>query len=161
MTLGTSPTFHFICYIVPYMNIYGLGVGISLVSKFSNRRGRLTPGIPPIFHLISYIGPYMNIYCFGVGISTVSKFSNRRVGMTTGTSLIFHLICYIVPYMSIYGLGVRILTISKFSNRRVNSDLRDSPYLSFELLYCPVHEYIWLRGGDLNGFQILKQEGVG
>ena len=96
VTLGTSPTFHFICYIVPYMNIYGLGVGISLVSKFSNRRGRVTQGTPPIFHLISYIDPYMNIYCFGVGILTVSKFSNRRVGMTTGTSLIFHLICYIV-----------------------------------------------------------------
>ena len=116
-------------------------------------RGRVTQGTPPIFHLISYIDPYMNIYCFGVGILTVSKFSNRRVGMATGTtSLVFHLICHIVPYMSIYGLGVRILTISKFSNRRVNSDLRDSPYLSSDLLYCPIHEYIWFRGGDLDRF---------
>ena len=86
------------------MNIYGLGVGISTVSKFSNRRGGMTHRDSPYISFdFYYIVPYMNIYGLGVGISTVSKFPNRRGWGTPVTSPIFHLICYIVQYMNTYG----------------------------------------------------------
>ena len=55
VTLGTSPLFHLISYIDPYMNIYCLGVGISTVSMFSNRRGGVTTGTPNIFHFVYHI----------------------------------------------------------------------------------------------------------
>ena len=77
----------------------------------------------------------------------VLKTHTRGCGVTLGTTPIFHLIFYIVPYMNIYGLGV--------------GDPSDFPYISFDLLYCPIHEYIWLRGGDLICFQVIKQDWVG
>ena len=56
------PIFHLIFYIVPYMNIYDLRVGISTVINFSNRRGWGEPVTYHIFHLICFIVQYMNIY---------------------------------------------------------------------------------------------------
>jgi hypothetical protein len=79
--------------------------------------------------------------------------------VTKGTPPIFHLICFIVPCMNVYGLGLGISTYYKISNRRVLSDQRDSPYISFDLFYCPINEHIWFTGGDLDNFQILKRRG--
>ena len=31
---------------------------------------------------------------------------------------------------------------------------------SFDLIFCPIQEYIWLTGGDLHHLQVFKQEGV-
>ena len=99
--------------------INGLGVGISTVYKFSNRRVWGWPrGNPTIFHLICFVVQYKNIYGLGVGISTVYKFSNRKGwGWPRGTPTIFHLIWFVARYKNIYGLGVGIITVYKFSNR--------------------------------------------
>ena len=71
---GTLPTFHLICFIVPYTNIYGLGVVKLTVYKFSNKRGWGDPlGTSLLFHFICFIAPYKNIYGLGVGIWTIYK----------------------------------------------------------------------------------------
>lgn len=33
--------------------------------------------------------------------------------------------------------------------------------LDLILLYCPIRENVWLRGGELDSLQVLKQEGFG
>ena len=62
--------------------------------------------------------------------------------------------------MNIYSLEVGISTVYKFANRRERSDPRESPYFLFDVFYCPIHEYVWFRGGDFDHFQVLKQKGV-
>ena len=74
VTPGTLPTFHLICFIAPYKNIYGLGVEMKTVYKFSNKRGWGDPlGTSLLYHFICFIVPYKNIYGLGVGIWTVYK----------------------------------------------------------------------------------------
>ena len=54
--------------------MYGLGVGMLTVYKFSNKRGWGDPlGTSLLFHFICFIVPYKNIYGLGVGIWTVYK----------------------------------------------------------------------------------------
>jgi hypothetical protein len=69
------------------MNIYGLGVGISTIKKFTSGRGwGMTPrslSYKAIRHLICLVTLIINIYGLGVGISTIKKFtSGRGWGMT-------------------------------------------------------------------------------
>ena len=63
---GTSLLLHFICFIVPYKNIYGLGVGMLTVYKFPNKRGWGDPfRTSLLFHFNCFIVPYKNIYGLG------------------------------------------------------------------------------------------------
>ena len=108
-----------ICFIVPCKNIYGLGVGISTMNKFSNMRGWSWPPLTlPIFHFMCCIVTYKNIYGLGVGILIVYKFLNKRGwGWPPGTSRLFHLICFIVPYIWFRGGDLNCLQDnSTFSN---------------------------------------------
>jgi hypothetical protein len=55
------------------INIYGLGVGISIIKKFTSDRGR---GALAIRHLICIVTLIINIYGLGEGISTIKKFTS-------------------------------------------------------------------------------------
>ena len=75
---------HLICLFTQIINIYGLGVGISTIIKFTSGRGGLwPPGAWAIRHLICLVTLIINIYGLRVGISTIKKFtSGRGCGMT-------------------------------------------------------------------------------
>ena len=75
---------HLICLFTLIINIYGLGVGISTILKFTSGRGGVRPpGALAIRHLICLVTLIINIYGLGVGISTIKRFtSGRRWGMT-------------------------------------------------------------------------------
>jgi hypothetical protein len=62
-----------------------------------------------------------------------------------------HFICLFTLIINIYGLGEGISTIKKFtSGRGWGMTPRGLSYKVFNLPSHPDHEYIWLRGGDLN-----------
>ena len=80
---------HLICLFTLIINIYGLGVGISTIIKFTSGRGwGMTPrGLSyKAFNLPSH--PDHKYYGLGVGISTIKKFtSGKGWGMTLGPKL--------------------------------------------------------------------------
>jgi hypothetical protein len=70
---------HLICLLILIINIYGLGVGISTINKFTSGRGGVwAPGDRAIRHLICLVTLIINIYGLGVGISTIK--SSLQVG---------------------------------------------------------------------------------
>ena len=73
---------HLICLFTLIINIYGLGVGISTIKKFTSDRGwGMTPqGLSyRAFNLPSH--PDHKYNGLGVGISTIKKFISGRVGV--------------------------------------------------------------------------------
>ena len=38
---------------------------------------------------------------------------------------------------------------------------RNFHLITFDLFHCPIQEYIWFGGGDLDRLQVVNQEGVG
>ena len=70
---------HLICLFTLIINIYGLGVGIPTIKKFTSGRGwGMTPRAWAIRHLIFLVTLIINIYGLGVGISTIKKFTSGR-----------------------------------------------------------------------------------
>ena len=74
---------HLICLFTLIINIYGLGVGISNIKKFSSGMGwgmTLPPPLQGLSYkaLICLVILIINIYGLGVGISTIKKFTSGR-----------------------------------------------------------------------------------
>ena len=107
-------------YFNSYIVVYGLGVEISTVSKFPNRRGGVTPGTLYFIWLVILSHTWINMVK-GWGSRLFPSSKTGGGGVTLGTSPIFHLISYIVPYMNVYGWRVTwvgILSVLKLPNRR-------------------------------------------
>ena len=76
-----GPIFNLICFIVPYKNIYGLG--ISTVSKFSNRRRWGDPQGVPLYFIWCVLLSHTRIYMVkGWGFWLFTSFQTGGVGVT-------------------------------------------------------------------------------
>jgi hypothetical protein len=140
---------HLICLFNLIINIYGLGVGISTIKKFTSGRGGVRPcGVWAIRHLIYLVTLIINIYGLGVGISTIKKFTSGRGWIMTPCAwAIRHLICLVTLIINIYGLGVGISTFKRFTSGRGGVWPRGLSYNAFNLPSHPDHKYIWFRVG--------------
>jgi hypothetical protein len=82
MTPGARAIRHLICLVTLIINIYGLGVGISTIKKFTSGSGGVWPwGLSyKAFNLPSH-PDHKYIYGLGVGISTIKRFTSGRGGV--------------------------------------------------------------------------------
>ena len=70
---------HLICLVTLIINIYGLGVGISTIKKFTSGRGwDMTPWGLSYKAFNFQVTLIIKIYGLGVGISTIKKFTSGR-----------------------------------------------------------------------------------
>jgi hypothetical protein len=159
------PTYHHLLLDTRNKNIYGLGVGISVVFEILQNflfKGGWDYNIPSLlaYHQILFDTRNKNIYW--VGFSTVFKIFYHFLYQEGQDHFVwwwstYHQMLLDIKNKNIQGLGVRISTVFElYGHFLYQSGTRSLRMLiNFTPSSASWHKkqvYIWFRGGDLNSF---------